>query len=186
MVLYQDAHFQIQKNPDMLKYLFKSYGNKDAIVLDFFAGSGTTGQAVLELNKEDGGHRQFILCTNNEKDDINVNGIAIDVTCERLKRVMTGETYSGSSDFPWIKKNEAYGDNLEVYDIATVSSLDQSETGPLDVIDETCYDLPPFENISDKFIWIGRNFENNQKTCPEYDADKIFSKDRIKGEDDNV
>lgn len=44
-------------------------GNKDAIVLDFFAGSGTTGHAVLELNKEDGGNRRFILCTNNEVGD---------------------------------------------------------------------------------------------------------------------
>ena len=43
---------------------------KEALVLDFFAGSGTTGHAVLELNKEDNGNRKFILCTNNE-----VNGI---------------------------------------------------------------------------------------------------------------
>lgn len=43
--------------------------NKNAIVLDFFSGSGTTGQAVLELNKEDGGKRKFILCTNNEVGD---------------------------------------------------------------------------------------------------------------------
>ena len=43
-----------------------THDKDDAIILDFFAGSGTTGQAVLELNKEDGGHRSFILCTNNE------------------------------------------------------------------------------------------------------------------------
>ena len=48
------------------------------------AGSGTTGHAVLELNKEDGGNRQFILCTNNE------NNICEEVTYERLKRVMKG------------------------------------------------------------------------------------------------
>jgi adenine-specific DNA-methyltransferase len=54
------------------------------IVLDFFAGSGTTGQAVLELNKEDGGSRQFILCTNNE------NNIAEKITYQRLKTVITG------------------------------------------------------------------------------------------------
>jgi adenine-specific DNA-methyltransferase len=40
---------------------------KDITVLDFFAGSGTTGQAVLEMNKADGGSRRFIVCTNNEK-----------------------------------------------------------------------------------------------------------------------
>ncbi|MBK6723203.1 MAG: hypothetical protein IPG58_07950 [Acidobacteria bacterium] len=49
-------------------------------ILDFFAGSGTTGQAVLELNKSDGGSRRFILCTNNE------NGVAENVCYERIKK----------------------------------------------------------------------------------------------------
>jgi adenine-specific DNA-methyltransferase len=57
---------------------------KDAIVLDFFAGSGTTAQAVLELNKNDGGTRKFILCTNNE------NNIATGVCLPRIKKIMNG------------------------------------------------------------------------------------------------
>ena len=56
----------------------------DALILDFFAGSGTTGHATLELNKEDGGNRQFILCTNNE------NKIAEEVTYPRIKKVIQG------------------------------------------------------------------------------------------------
>ena len=59
-------------------------------ILDFFAGSGTTGHAVLKLNAEDGGKRKFILCTNNE------NGICRDITYERLKTVITGERKDGS------------------------------------------------------------------------------------------
>jgi adenine-specific DNA-methyltransferase len=58
--------------------------NKDSIILDFMAGSGTTGHAVLEMNKEDGGNRKFILCTNNE------NNICEKITYERLKRVIKG------------------------------------------------------------------------------------------------
>jgi adenine-specific DNA-methyltransferase len=58
--------------------------NKNGIFLDFFAGSGTTGHAVLKLNEEDGGKRQFILCTNNE------NGIAENITYERIKKVIDG------------------------------------------------------------------------------------------------
>jgi len=57
---------------------------KDAFVLDFFAGSGTTGHAVLELNRNDGGNRKFILCTNNE------GGIAEDITYPRIKNVIGG------------------------------------------------------------------------------------------------
>lgn len=64
--------------------------NKDAIILDFFAGSGTTGQAVLELNKEDNGNRKFILCTNND------NNICQDVTYPRIKTVITGIRQDGS------------------------------------------------------------------------------------------
>ncbi|MBQ0019311.1 MAG: site-specific DNA-methyltransferase [Bacteroidales bacterium] len=59
---------------------------KDAIVLDFFAGSGTTLHATMQLNAEDGGHRQCILVTNNE------NNICRDVTYERNKRVIQGYT----------------------------------------------------------------------------------------------
>ncbi|MEX1014258.1 MAG: site-specific DNA-methyltransferase, partial [Candidatus Paceibacterota bacterium] len=57
---------------------------KNALFLDFFAGSGTTGHAVIELNKEDGGNRRFILCTNNE------NKIAEEVTYPRVKKVIEG------------------------------------------------------------------------------------------------
>ncbi len=65
--------------------LFAVVGDRPhANVLDFFAGSGTTGHAVLEMNKIDGGSRKFILCTNNEEN------ICEKVTYERMKRVMKG------------------------------------------------------------------------------------------------
>ena len=58
--------------------------NPNAIILDFFAGSGTTGHAVSILNKKDGGNRRFILCTNNEND------IASKVCYPRIKKVIKG------------------------------------------------------------------------------------------------
>lgn len=71
------------------------YERKDAVVLDFFAGSGTTGHAVSILNKEDGGNRQFILCTNNE------NGIAQEVCYPRIKAVIKGhEDYQDITGIP--------------------------------------------------------------------------------------
>lgn len=65
------------------------YERKNAIILDFFAGSGTTGHAVSILNDRDNGTRQFILCTNNE------NGIAQDVCYPRIKAVI-----KGNMDYP--------------------------------------------------------------------------------------
>lgn len=58
--------FDFPKSTELIKLLLSVCDNKNCLVLDFFAGSGTTGQAVLDLNKEDGGNRHFILCTNNE------------------------------------------------------------------------------------------------------------------------
>ena len=84
--------FSHPKPVSLIKYLVNmvTYDNKNAIILDFFAGSGTTGQAVLELNKEDNGNRKFILCTNNE------NNICEDITYLRLKTVITGKRKDSS------------------------------------------------------------------------------------------
>lgn len=58
--------FDHPKPVALITHLLRMCPNKNAVILDFFAGSGTTGHAVLALNREDGGNRQFILCTNNE------------------------------------------------------------------------------------------------------------------------
>lgn len=155
------------KNPkpvNLIKQLLKMIEmDPEGIVLDFFAGSGTTGQAVLELNKEDCGNRKFILCTNNEKTDNNPNGIAYDVTSKRLKRVMTGCCYDRNSDFEWIKKNDPLGDNLDVYEIEKVSNIEQEKgKNPLDVIDETLYDEVKM-TPKDKINWMCRNFSITQR-----------------------
>ena len=76
---------------------------KDSLILDFFAGSGTTAQAVLELNQEDGGNRQVILCTNNE------NHICENVTYPRVKTVITGIRPDGS------KYSDGMPANLKYY-----------------------------------------------------------------------
>lgn len=137
--------------------------NPDAIVLDFFAGSGTTGQAVLNLNDKDSGIRQFILCQINEITKENPNGIAYDVTTKRLKRIMTGECYDGTKDFEWIKKNEPYGGNLDVYEIGRVSNKEISKgKTPFEVIDESLYDKAKFETIQEKVEWVCQNFYNAQ------------------------
>ncbi len=80
------VEFRNGKKPvDFIKFLF-SIGstNKNAVILDFFAGSGSTGHAVMEQNNIDGGRRQVILCTNNE------NNIANEVTYPRIKNLITG------------------------------------------------------------------------------------------------
>lgn len=85
-----NAPFSNPKPTNFIQRILQLSTNKFSTILDFFAGSGTTGHAVLKLNAEDGGHRKFILCTNNE------NSICRDITYERLKTVITGKRKDGS------------------------------------------------------------------------------------------
>lgn len=79
------------------------YGaGSDAVILDFFAGSGTTAQAVLNLNKDDGGNRKFILCTNNE------NNICVDVCYPRVSRVINGYKNIKKEDIKGLGGNLKY------------------------------------------------------------------------------
>ncbi len=81
--------FGFPKPTSLVRQLISLVDNAQ-VVLDCFAGSGTTGQAVMQLNAEDGGRRRFILCTNNE------NGICREITYERIRRVIETENYAAS------------------------------------------------------------------------------------------
>ncbi len=94
--------FNYPKPERLIKKLVCSTRIPDAVILDFFAGSGTTGQVTMELNKEDGGARTFILCTNNE------NSICEEITYQRLKTVITGKRVDGSEYSEGISANLKY------------------------------------------------------------------------------
>ena len=100
--IFGSSNFDYPKPVELLKTIIRVCGNKNAIVMDFFAGSGTTAQAVLEMNKEDGGHRKTILCTNNE------DNICNDVTYPRIKTVITGRRQDGSEYSEGISANLMY------------------------------------------------------------------------------
>lgn len=102
--------FNYSKPSSLIRFLINSYLNKNATILDFFAGSGTTFQAVAELNQEDGGQRKCILITNNE------NNICRNITYVRCKRVIEGYTT------PKGKQIEGTGGNLHYYRQSWVKS----------------------------------------------------------------
>ena len=136
---------------------------KDGIVLDFFAGSGTTGHAVLELNAQDGGTRQFILCTNNE------NGIAEEVTYERIKNVING--YNST---PGIPANLRYfkTDFVETSGLSTLTDEDRlgitKEMGAMIALKENS-----FEQVEQTSHW--QTYENTTQVTAVY-----FREDKTK------
>jgi len=103
--------FDYPKPVSLVKFLIKThtYSIKNATILDFFAGSGTTLHATMSLNAEDGGNRQCILVTNNE------NNICEEVTYERNLRVIKGYTNSKGVAVPGLT-----GNSLRYYKTAFV------------------------------------------------------------------
>ena len=103
-----DSEFSFPKPLHLLIDILKLSSNPDIKILDFFAGSGTTLHATMQLNEEDGGHRQCILVQQNE------NNICENVTYERNRRVMQGYTSSKMEHVPGL------GNSLKYYRTAFV------------------------------------------------------------------
>lgn len=154
-------------------FLYTAAGeNKEALILDFFAGSGTTGHAVLELNKEDGGKRQFILCTNNE------NGIAENVTYPRVKNVIDG--YS---------KYEGIKSNLRYFKTALVSKQQTDDQTRIELVarstDMICLREDTFEKVIDtKLFKVFGNTDHYAAIVFEPDA-IVLLKDALAKLDDD-
>jgi adenine-specific DNA-methyltransferase len=81
--------FENPKPTALVKYILAHSSKPDSIIMDFFAGSGTTFQAAAELNEQDGGTRQCISITNNE------NNICEEVCYPRMSKVINGYTFKG-------------------------------------------------------------------------------------------
>ena len=123
-IFEKEKVFSNPKPIKLMEFLLKVVLKNDSTVLDFMAGSGTTGQAVLGLNKEDGGNRKFILCTNNElngfekelrekglsEKEIEKYGICQRVTYPRLEKVIKGYKKNGNGE-----KVEGLGGNLQYF-----------------------------------------------------------------------
>ncbi len=139
---------------------------RQAKILDFFAGSGTTGHAVLDLNREDGGNRRFVLCTNNE------NGIAEEVTYPRIKGVVNG--YADVEGIPA---------NVRYFKTAFVSKSDVSDDTRHSLIQKStemlCVKESAFTKVYDnKKFKIYRNSDHTTGILFDLDALEDF-KERL-------
>ena len=125
--IFQEKSFETPKSVDFIEYCLQQASNKDSIILDSFAGSGTTAHAVLNLNKQDGGNRKFIL--------IEMEDYANTITAERVKRVIKG--YGEDK-----KAIEGTGGDFNYYELGEPLFLEE------DILNESV----GIENIL-KYIW---------------------------------
>ena len=142
--------FSFPKNISFVKLLARLHPNKNATFLDFMAGSGTTGHAVLELNKEDGGNRKFILCTNNE------NKICSDVCYPRIEKVING--YKN----PKGEKVAGLGGNLKYFKTDFVGS-DSTDKNKRDLVNKSAEMICIKEDIFDLIADGGLDYRIYQK-----------------------
>lgn len=111
-----NAIFSYPKPIELIEHFIRLSLLKNEIILDFFAGSGTTLQSTMRINAEDGGKRQCILVTNNE------NNICEDVTYERNKRVISGYKNAKDVSIDGLRNN-----NLRYYKTDFVPSYKSEE-----------------------------------------------------------
>src|SRR3989344_6221857 len=166
--------FQNPKPTELIKFFLKFGADDNAVILDFFAGSGTTGHSVLKLNSEDGGKRKFIICTNNEDNNGDGRKICTDIC------------------YPRIKKNiDEVGGNLKYYktDFVEAEQTDKNKRKLVDNCTEMlCIKENTFEKVKDakKFnifkndkLHLGIIFDDEYIDEFVKEAEKISGKIRV-------
>ncbi|MDP3043522.1 MAG: site-specific DNA-methyltransferase [bacterium] len=153
--------FDYPKPLNLICHFLNSVNNKSATILDFMAGSGTTGHAALELNKEDGGNRRFILCTNNElngfekelrekgvkENEIQEHGICRRVCYPRIEKVIEG--YKNLKG----EKIEGLGGNLKYFKTDFVDYKEATDKNKIkltrEAVEMLCVKEGTFESVLD-------------------------------------
>jgi len=167
-VLFKDNYFDFPKPINLIKTLAQNSTNENDIVLDFFAGSGTTGHAVMQLNAEDGGNRKFILCQIDEpikKDkpaykfcvENSLPPVISSITIERLKRA--GEKIAKDIEAENIKsgmfeehKKQVPDIGFKVFDSVEAPKLKVDETGQISITEN---DIDALSRIYNMIFTVG-------------------------------
>lgn len=131
LIFGKDKVFDYPKIPSLIEYLINFLCDSSSIILDSFAGSGTTAHAVLNLNKQDGGNRKFIL--------VEMEDYADNITAERVRRVING-----------------YGEGKNAVE-GTGGDFNYYELGPEMLLDGSLNEEQPVENIRNYIYYTETN-----------------------------
>lgn len=153
--IFGNREFPFPKPPELVEYLIRQHPNPNAIVLDNFAGSGTTAQSVLNANTKDGGNRRFIL--------VECMDYADTITAERIRRVISGYKFKGTT------REELYRENITFNRLKNskklfehIASIENLESHRFDNIKKEIKDgilvITGEKNITEKVEGLGGSF----------------------------
>lgn len=176
--IFGNSPFDYPKALEFICEILRATSNKSSIILDSFAGSGTTAHAVLNLNKQDDGNRNFIL--------IEMEDYANDITAERVKRVTKGygkgnkaiDGTDGAFDFyklglPLFDDNQNLNEQVDIEKIREYIWFSETRT-PFTETSETNYFLGKKDDSVYYFI-----YQKNKLTTLDFDALELI---KMKGE----
>ena len=159
--------FPFSKPVKLVKHLIRLHPDKNALILDFFAGSGTTGQAVAELNAEDGGNRHCILITDEGRivDDPSAVNIARDITYTRLQRVLTGQDWADGREHPSLRQNLRTHHLTDVYTLKH-DGINKRATDDIimDIIDALYHDDHGGSTPVDYTAYLDKDYQSRARS----------------------
>lgn len=168
--------FETPKPHELIEYIIQIASSKDTIVLDSFAGAGTTAHAVLNMNKKDGGNRKFIL--------IEMENYADTITAERVKRVIDGYPYKGT------KEEEIYNQPLTIKNLAKASDFideadaiaesmkDEYDKISKPKIEDNCIKVIGTKVYDEKMEGLGGDFSFYELGCPLLDDNGFINEEQ--------
>jgi len=179
--------FDTPKPVELIKFLIKHGGDENSTVLDSFAGSGTTGHAVLDLNKEDGGTRQFIMVEMEDK-------VVKDITAERVKRAIKKYGYEDGFEYceldkPLFNERGQIEETCDFRQFATYIYFTETQTN-IDPkkIDENF--IGELETTEYYLLYKGKNKNDLDKSflkkIKDTDGKKVIYADRCLIDDDTL
>lgn len=182
------AEFAYPKPVSLIKYLIKTIsGNENSIILDSFSGSGTSGHAVLDLNKEDNGNRKFVMVEMEDK-------VANKITAERIRRAIEKYEYKSNFEYceldnPLFDENGKIDNSCDFKQLATYIYFTETQTN-IDLSKIKNNFIGDANNTEYYLIYKGKNKNDLDKSIfmkiKKNEAKKIVYADRCLIDDDTL
>ena len=170
-----EKKFDYPKSPELITSILQAISSAEDVILDSFAGSATTAHALLNLNRQDGGNRKFIL--------IEMMNYADTITAERVKRVMNGYLFKGKVEEEIYSKKLTPKNILQAETIiAEAQQMAESNKDNYDKIgkpkiEDNCLKVMGTKVYTDRMEGLGGSFDYYELGAPLFNEDDTLNEE---------